>query len=123
MTIGVFRLGRPQIAVPQRLADVVGADRGASFEVGDCARDLQQAVAGAGGEIACLGAPVEPGNLVMLAYFGEAPLLNVPGCIRSPHPSMVNRILAALLAGERLSRAEIIRMGHGGLMEGTEHGL
>lgn len=75
-----------------------------------------------GGQITCVGAPIEPGNLVMLAYLGAVPLLNLPGCIRTPSPTLVDQILAALLAGERLSRADITRLGHGGLIEGGPHG-
>lgn len=80
------------------------------------------AARGAGGQVACVGAPIEPGNLVMLAYFDSAALLNVPGCIRTPNPTIIDTIMAALLAGERLSRTEIIRLGHGGLVEGGRHG-
>lgn len=89
---------------------------------------IPSAVRNAGGQVACVGAPIEPGNLVMLAYFDDAAsgasaaLLNVPGCVRSPALTMIDQVLAALLAGERLSRSDIIRMGHGGLIEGARHG-
>ncbi len=83
---------------------------------------IPRAVKCAGGEVACVGAPIEPGNLVTLAYLGDIPVLGVPGCIRSPKPTLVNQILAALLAGERLVRADITRLGHGGLLEDMRHG-
>ncbi len=83
---------------------------------------VPRAVERAGGKVVCVGAPIEPGNLVMLAYLGEKPVLGVPGCIRSPRPTPVDRILAALLSGEKLQRSDITRMGHGGLWEGVTHG-
>ncbi len=76
-----------------------------------------RAVQGAGGKVECLGAPVEPGNLVTLAYLGSIPVLGVPGCIRSSKPTPVGQILASLLAGEHLQRADITSLGHGGLWE------
>jgi molybdenum cofactor cytidylyltransferase len=83
---------------------------------------IPRAVICAGGEVACVGAPIEPGNLVTLAYLDDTPVLGVPGCIRSPKPTLVNHILAALLAGEHLVRADITRLGYGGLLEDTRHG-
>lgn len=58
---------------------------------------IPRAVTCAGGQVACVGAPVEPGNLVMLAYLGGIPVLGVPGCIRSPKPTRVDQILVRCL--------------------------
>jgi molybdenum cofactor cytidylyltransferase len=55
----------------------------------------------------------------MLADLDAVPILGAPGCARSPKTNVVDWILPRLLAGERLSRADIVRMGHGGLLEDT----
>ncbi len=76
-----------------------------------------RAVERAGGEVTCFGAPVDPGNLLMLGYVDGVPVLGAPGCVRSPKTNVVDWVLPPLLAGIKLSRAEIIRLGHGGLLE------
>lgn len=78
-----------------------------------------RAIERAGGEVTCFGAPVDPGNLLMLAYVGDVPVLGAPGCARSPKTNVIDWILPRLLAGERLTRADILALGHGGLLEDT----
>ncbi len=76
-----------------------------------------RAVERAGGHVESLGAPVDPGNLLMLAYMDEVPILGAPGCARSRKINIVDWILPRLLVGERLTRADIAALGHGGLLE------
>ena len=61
-------------------------------------------------------APVEPGNLLLLAYTGEIPVVSAPGCFRSPKANVVDLILPPLLARYSLSAGEISTLGHGGLL-------
>lgn len=75
----------------------------------------------AGGRVEHYGAPVEPGNLLLLAYFEEPgavplPVLGAPGCVRSRDINIVDLILPRLLAGEVVTRDEIVELGHGGLL-------
>lgn len=76
-----------------------------------------RAVERAGGSITCFGAPVDPGNLLMLAYLGDVPILGAPGCVRSPKRNIVDEVLPCLLVGDHLTQADIIELGHGGLLE------
>jgi molybdenum cofactor cytidylyltransferase len=78
---------------------------------------VPRAVERAGGRIECVGAPVDPGNLLMLGYLGEVPVLGAPGCARSRKVNIVDWVLPRLLAGDRLTRADIFGLGHGGLLE------
>jgi molybdenum cofactor cytidylyltransferase len=71
----------------------------------------------AGGEVVCFGAPVDPGNLLMLGYLDGIPVLGAPGCARSPKLNIVDLLLPRLLVGDRIERADIARLGHGGLLE------
>lgn len=61
-------------------------------------------------------APVEPGNLLLLAYKDDIPVLSAPGCFRSAKPNVVDLILPPLLARYRVSGWEIACLGHGGLL-------
>lgn len=70
----------------------------------------------AGGEIEVYGAPVEPGNLLMLAYIGQVPILGAPGCIQSRETNVVDLVLPRLLAGERVTRSDVIALADGGLL-------
>ncbi|MCA9941748.1 MAG: hypothetical protein KC418_24080 [Anaerolineales bacterium] len=76
-----------------------------------------RAVEQAGGTVICFGAPVDPGNLLMLAYHGAVPILGAPGCARSPKDNIVDLVLPRLLVGDRLTAADIVAFGHGGLLE------
>jgi molybdenum cofactor cytidylyltransferase len=76
-----------------------------------------RAVERAGGSIACFGVPVDPGNLLMLAYMGSVPVLGAPGCARSRKANIVDWVLPRLLAGDRVTQAELAALGHGGLLE------
>lgn len=80
-----------------------------------------QAIRLAGGRIEHYGAPVEPGNLLLLAYFDQPgpeplPILGAPGCVRSRDTNIVDLLLPRLLAGELIRRADIVSLGHGGLL-------
>jgi molybdopterin biosynthesis enzyme len=128
-----------------------------------------QAIRAAGGRIEHYGAPVEPGNLLLLAYLGQdsafriqdsedrarrqdsafriqdpgdrarrgsdadvggsgleqdsedragrvLPIVGAPGCVRSRDMNIVDLILPRLLAGEIVRRADIVALGHGGLL-------
>jgi len=61
-------------------------------------------------------APVEPGNLLLLGYKDNIPIVSAPGCFRSAKPNVVDLILPPLLARYRVSGWEIACLGHGGLL-------
>lgn len=61
-------------------------------------------------------APVEPGNLLLLGYKDDVPVVSAPGCFRSAKPNVVDLVLPPLLARYRVSGWEIACLGHGGLL-------
>ena len=61
-------------------------------------------------------APVEPGNLLLLGYMDNIPIISAPGCYRSAKPNVVDLILPPMLARYRVSGWEIACLGHGGLL-------
>jgi hypothetical protein len=61
-------------------------------------------------------APVEPGNLFLLAYKDEMPIVSAPGCFRSAKTNVVDLVLPPMLARYRISGWEVANLGHGGLL-------
>ncbi len=61
-------------------------------------------------------APVEPGNLMMLSYKEDVPIVSAPCCFRSAKPNVLDMILPPMLAKYRISGWEIASLGHGGLL-------
>ncbi len=78
---------------------------------------VPRAVERAGGHVESVGAPVDPGNLLMLAYLNDVPIIGAPGCARSRKTNIVDWILPRLLVGDRLTRRDIVELGHGGLLQ------
>ena len=78
---------------------------------------VPRAIERAGGRVESVGAPVDPGNLLMLAYINDVPVVGAPGCARSKKINIVDWILPRLLAGDRLTRRDIVKLGHGGLLQ------
>ena len=67
------------------------------------------------GEVVTYGVPVMPGAMFMLGYHREIPVLGLPGCVMYQRASIFDLILPRLLAGQRLTRRDFTRLGHGGL--------
>jgi molybdenum cofactor cytidylyltransferase len=61
-------------------------------------------------------APVEPGNLLMLSYKNDIPIVSAPCCFRSAKPNILDLVLPPMLARYRISGWEIACLGHGGLL-------
>ena len=74
------------------------------------------AIVAAGGDIVHFGMPVEPGNMLLLARLGEVPVINMPGCARSPRTNGLDWVLQRLLADLPLGSEDIMAMGVGGLI-------
>jgi molybdenum cofactor cytidylyltransferase len=77
---------------------------------------IGQAMLRIGAQIERFLAPVEPGNLLLLAYKDDTPIVSAPGCFRSAKPNVVDLVLPPLLARYRLTGWEIGGLGHGGLL-------
>jgi len=77
---------------------------------------IPAAVEHVGGAIEHFGMPVDPGNLLLIGNAGGVPVLGAPGCARSPVENGFDWVLMRLLAGLKVSRADITGMGVGGLL-------
>jgi molybdenum cofactor cytidylyltransferase len=111
-----------EAALAESLRKAVAAGVGLILLAGETAivdrHDIApRALETAGGEVVAVGAPVDPGNLLMLGYVGAVPVVGAPGCARSAKPNVIDMVLPRLLAGDRLGRADLAALGHGGLLE------
>jgi molybdenum cofactor cytidylyltransferase len=70
----------------------------------------------AGCQIERFLAPVEPGNLFLLGYKADVPIVSAPGCFRSAKPNVVDLMLPPMLARYRVSGWDVACLGHGGLL-------
>ena len=77
---------------------------------------IGQSLLRVGGQFERFLAPVEPGNLLLLAYKDEVPIVSAPGCFRSAKPNVVDMVLPPLLARYHVTGWEIACLGHGGLL-------
>ena len=67
-------------------------------------------------EIVTYGTPVLPGAMFMLAYKGEKVLIGLPGGVVFSEKTVFDILLPRILANDRITKQEIIEMGHGGLL-------
>lgn len=73
-----------------------------------------------GAQIVKYGAPALPGAMFLLAYKGDIPLIGLPACAMYFQNTVLDILLPRLLAGERVTAAEIAALGHGGLCRRCE---
>lgn len=77
---------------------------------------LPSALTGVGGQVAHLGMPVDPGNLLMLGWWADRPVLGLPGCARSPRLNGADWVLQRLAADIPVTGRDLMGMGVGGLI-------
>ena len=77
---------------------------------------IGRAMVRAGCQVERFLAPVEPGNLLLLSYKDDVPVMSAPGCFRSAKPNVVDLMLPPMLARYRVSGWEVACLGHGGLL-------
>jgi molybdenum cofactor cytidylyltransferase len=77
---------------------------------------IPAAIEHVGGAIEHFGMPVDPGNLLLIGNAHGVPVLGAPGCARSPVENGFDWVLMRLLAGLKVSRADLTGMGVGGLL-------
>ena len=66
------------------------------------------------------GSAVLPGAMFLMAYIGNVPLLGVPACGLHHRITVLDLVLPRILAGEKIGKAELAFLGHGGLCKDCE---
>ncbi|MDO5413868.1 MAG: molybdopterin-binding protein [Bacillota bacterium] len=92
--------------------DIIGITGGMSVDPDD---RTPSGIRKAGGEVVSYGAPVLPGAMFMLSYIGDVPVVGLPGCVMYSHTSIFDLIVPRLLAGEKITKADINKLAVGGL--------
>ncbi|WP_308636297.1 molybdopterin-binding protein [Paenibacillus silvisoli] len=73
------------------------------------------AIAEAGAEIVSYGTPMLPGSMLLMGYLEGVPIMGLPGCVMHDPYTSFNVLLPRILAGDTITREDIVSMGYGGL--------
>ncbi|MBU5434037.1 molybdopterin-binding protein [Pseudoflavonifractor sp. MSJ-37] len=77
------------------------------------------AIKAAGVTVTSYGAPVLPGAMFLLGYFGDGtPVMGLPGCVMYAKATIFDLILPRVLCDVPVTKADLARLGHGGLCLG-----
>jgi molybdenum cofactor synthesis domain-containing protein len=95
-----------------RGCDLLMLSGGMSVDPDDVTR---QGIRAAGATEMHYGASVLPGAMFLVAYIGDMPLLGVPACGLYHRITVLDLVLPRILAGEKIGKAELAFLGHGGL--------
>ena len=74
-----------------------------------------------GADVVSHGFPVLPGSMFLMSYLGDIPVLGLSGCVLHDPVTAFDFMLPKLLAGNRVTREDILQMGHGGLQKKHQH--
>ena len=70
-----------------------------------------------GADVVTHGVPSQPGNMTLVAYLGDVAILGVPGAAISSPTTMFDVLLPQVFTGDKLTKADLIRLGDGGLCQ------
>ena len=70
-----------------------------------------------GAEIITHGVPSQPGNMTLVAYLGDVPILGVPGAAIKLPTTIFDVLLPQVFAGEKITKEELINLAEGGLCQ------
>ncbi len=96
-------------------AEMVAVTGGMSVDPDD---RTPSAIRATGARVITYGAPVLPGAMFMLAYMGAVPVMGLPGCVMYHRTSIFDLVVPRILAGDALTRADIVELGYGGFCAG-----
>lgn len=70
-----------------------------------------------GADIVTHGVPSQPGNMTLVAYLDDIPVLGVPGAAISLPTTIFDVLLPQIFAGDKITKEELIGLGDGGLCQ------
>ena len=70
-----------------------------------------------GAEIISYGVPSQPGNMTLVAYLGDIPILGIPGAAIKMPTTIFDVLLPQIFSGDRITKEELINLGEGGLCQ------
>ena len=72
------------------------------------------AIRSTGAEVITYGTPTFPGVMFLLAELDGVPIMGLPGCVMYYRASIFDLVVPRLLAGVKVTKKDIIALGHGG---------
>lgn len=99
-------------------ADLILVSGGMSVDPDD---KTPEGIRRSGAKVETHGFPVLPGSMFVMAYLEEIPVMGLSGCVLHDSFTAFDVLLPRLLAGEKITRADIMAMGHGGLQKKHDH--
>lgn len=75
------------------------------------------AIRALGAEVISHGVPAQPGNMTLVAYLGDVPILGIPGAAISLPTTIFDVLLPQIFTGDRLTKEDLIALGDGGLCQ------
>ncbi len=101
-------------AVDEKGAELVCCTGGMSVDPDD---RTPLAIKNTGARIVSYGAPVLPGAMFMLAYYGQrqTPVMGLPGCVMYSQRTIFDLALPRVLACDPITAGELASLGEGGL--------
>ena len=93
--------------------DIILCTGGMSIDPDDVTPD---AIKESGCEMVTYGTPVLPGAMFLLGYVKEKVIMGLPGGVVFSKNSVFDLLLPRILAGDIITKKDIIEMGHGGLL-------
>ena len=98
-------------------ADIITVTGGMSVDPDDV---TPTGIKKSGANIVSYGAPTLPGAMFLLSYIGNTPVLGLPGCVMYSKRTIFDLVVPRLVAGEIVTKQDIVKLGHGGLCAGCE---
>ncbi len=101
-------------AIEEKGAEIVLCTGGMSVDPDD---RTPLAIKNTGAHIVSYGAPVLPGAMFLLAYYGESkvPVMGLPGCVMYAKRTVFDLALPRVLACDLITADELAELGEGGL--------
>ncbi len=95
----------------EKKADLILVTGGMSVDPDD---RTPGAIKGIGANVVRYGTPMLPGSMLMVAYYGDTPILGLPGCVMHDPYTSFDVFLPRILAGEKIVERDITSLGYGG---------
>ena len=104
--------------IRNRDVDIVLTTGGMSVDPDDL---TPGAIKASGADIVTYGAPVLPGAMFLLGYYPDGKvIMGLPGCVMYAASTIFDIVLPRVVAGEKVERKDLVKLGHGGLCLGCD---
>jgi hypothetical protein len=97
--------------------DVIIVTGGLSVDPDDVTLD---GIIDSGADLVSYGSPILPGAMFAVAYRGETAILGVPAAVYYYRTTVLDLFLPRAMSGDRITREDIVSLGHGGLCLGCK---